>query len=176
MNSDFEKAFQFTMFNEGGFSNIPQDAGGATNFGITIKTLKEYRGKPVTVDDVRNIEIKEVKEIYKKLYWLKLKCDRLNETSICICLFDVGVLFGVKRCSLLAQRALRDCGHILLCDGIIGEMSIDALNNTATDKFIGAFYGKVSGRIKRIVAAKPSQAIFKKGWDARASRMLTLRT
>ncbi len=175
MDSKFDEAFKFTMFNEGGFSNIPEDAGGATNFGITIKTLKYYRNKPVTIDDVRSLTIQEVKEIYKKLYWLELKCDRINETAICICLFDVGVLFGVKRCSLLAQKALRECGSILLCDGKIGEASINALNDTSANKFIGAFYGKVSSRIKRIVAAKPTQAIFKKGWDARVSRMLTLR-
>jgi lysozyme family protein len=76
---------------------------------------------------------------------------------------------------LLAQKALRECGNILLCDGKIGEASINALNDTSANKFIGAFYGKVSSRIKRIVAAKPTQAIFKKGWDARVSRMLTLR-
>jgi lysozyme family protein len=176
VENNFDEAFKFTMFNEGGFSNIPEDSGGATNFGITIKTLKCYRNAPVTIDDVRNLDIHEAKEIYKKLYWLELKCDKISKTAICICLFDVGVLFGVKRCSLMAQKALSQCGHLLLCDGIIGEKSISELNNTDANKFIGAFYGKVSSRIRHIVAANPKQVIFKKGWDTRASRLLTLKS
>lgn len=48
---------------EGGYVDHPKDPGGATNMGITIGTLREWRGGPVTKDDVRSMTKREAKTI-----------------------------------------------------------------------------------------------------------------
>lgn len=53
---------------EGGYVDDPDDAGGATNFGITQDTLAAWRKHPVTKDDVRNMSVLEAKAIYSQLY------------------------------------------------------------------------------------------------------------
>ena len=38
--ADFAKALSFVLGNEGGFSNDPNDAGEATNYGISLRFLR----------------------------------------------------------------------------------------------------------------------------------------
>jgi len=40
---------------EGGFVNDPQDAGGATNAGVTLNTFRAYYGQDRTIEDLKNI-------------------------------------------------------------------------------------------------------------------------
>ena len=60
----FNVAHPFIAKWEGGFVDHPKDPGGATNMGITHHTLSSWRGKPVTVHDVRNLTEAEAKEIF----------------------------------------------------------------------------------------------------------------
>jgi hypothetical protein len=62
----FGRCVEVVLGHEGGFSDHPEDPGGATNFGITHKTLAEFRGvDSVTKEDVRNLTRDEAKEIYR---------------------------------------------------------------------------------------------------------------
>lgn len=90
----FEKALAFTLQWEGGYSNHPNDSGGATNKGITQKTYDSYyvgSGK-----NVKNITDLEVKDIYKKMYWDQINGDNLTP-ALAITLFDFAVNSGVNR-------------------------------------------------------------------------------
>ena len=40
MGASFEAAIPTILRHEGGFSNDPQDVGGATNFGVSLRWLK----------------------------------------------------------------------------------------------------------------------------------------
>ena len=71
--ADFIAAFKTVIGNEGGYVNNSSDRGGPTNFGITMKTLQDYRKKSVTIDDVKCLKIEEAQAIYKKFFWNK-KC------------------------------------------------------------------------------------------------------
>lgn len=44
---------------EGGYVDHPADPGGATNLGITIHTLRAWRGAAVTKQDVKNLTVAE---------------------------------------------------------------------------------------------------------------------
>jgi lysozyme family protein len=62
---------------EGGYVNHPKDPGGATNMGITYKTLSAYRGYPVTNQDVKDLTKEEAREIYRRNYWGVVKGDTI---------------------------------------------------------------------------------------------------
>ena len=71
--SDFDKAFDLLIGNEGGYVNNPKDPGGETNWGITkaVAVANGYAG------DMRTMPKETAKSIYKKMYWDKLQCDQL---------------------------------------------------------------------------------------------------
>lgn len=65
----FAKARDFTRSWEGGYVNDPDDAGGATNFGITQRTYDRFRKEwGQAARAVRDIAAEEVSTIYQS-YW-----------------------------------------------------------------------------------------------------------
>ena len=42
--SDYNRAFEYAVGNEGGYSDHPADRGGKTKYGITESTLRRWRG------------------------------------------------------------------------------------------------------------------------------------
>lgn len=90
---------------EGGFSMNPKDPGGATNFGITKETLSQWRGRPVTVEEVRDLTIGEARDIYRVWYWDAAECDQLP-AGLNLCVFDCAVNQGLRRAILFLQWAV----------------------------------------------------------------------
>ncbi len=81
---------------EGGYVDHPRDPGGATNLGITLKTLRAWRGQPVSKADVRALTKAEAEAIYRKEYWDRIGGDALLAGPDAM-LFDVAVNSGVGR-------------------------------------------------------------------------------
>lgn len=68
--SDFDRAILRVFGHEGGYSNHPDDPGGATNLGITQATLTAARKRlPDLPDNVQRLSINDAKRIYEELYW-----------------------------------------------------------------------------------------------------------
>lgn len=73
----FAKARDFTRRWEGGYVNDPDDAGGATNFGITQRTYDRFRKEwGQTSRGVRDISAEEVSTIYQS-YWESSGAEKL---------------------------------------------------------------------------------------------------
>jgi lysozyme family protein len=90
---------------EGGFVDHPRDPGGATNMGITIGTLRDWRGGPVTKEDVRSLTKREAETIYRAKYWNPVRGDDLKH-GVDLVTFDPAVNSGVRRGVQWLQRAL----------------------------------------------------------------------
>ncbi len=174
--SNLDKALIFTLKNEGGFVNNPHDKGGATNWGITIGTAAQYLGRPVSVEEMRIFPRDLAKKIYEKNYWLPLACDKVNHDGMATALFDMGVLFGVSVPPKMSQEILNVYGFKLAVDGHPGPKTVTALNACDPKLFINDFSAKCRNRFLGIVARRPSQVIFLKGWIARANRLKMLAT
>lgn len=62
---------------EGGYADHPSDPGGATNMGITHKTLARWRGIDPWWDlpktEIQGLARSEASAIYKALYWERCK-------------------------------------------------------------------------------------------------------
>jgi len=161
----FNKALEFTLKWEGGYVNHPNDPGGETNKGI-IKTVYDlYRKeKGLSIQSVKVITDKEVKDIYYNKYWLIGKCEDIARTSLKLALvhFDTCVNTGTKQAAKFLQRSLK-----VKDDGIIGKGTIKSLeenyNTTIIDSYIQQreeFYVKISDKNTNL-------RVFLNGWTKR---------
>lgn len=110
---------------EGGFVNDPDDPGGATNFGVTIHTLRRLRpGQQIGVEDVRRLTREEAIEIYLEHYFKRPRIAELPE-PLWATVFDMYVNAGGNAVRIL-QRLLRQMGLQISVDGAIGPQTIAA--------------------------------------------------
>lgn len=101
----FAAALAVVLRHEGGFVHHPLDPGGATNLGVTRRTLAAARGRPVSVAEVRALTRTEAAAIYRRLYWTAVKADALP-AGLDLSVFDLAVNSGPDRAARLLQRAL----------------------------------------------------------------------
>lgn len=106
---------------EGGYVDHPRDPGGATNMGITHKTLAAWR----RVSHVSKIEVKrltksEARDIYRDRYWNKVHGDALPYGFDLVAM-DGAVNSGPRRGAKWLQR-----GVGARADGVIGPKTIEA--------------------------------------------------
>jgi lysozyme family protein len=155
------------LIREGGYVDHPADKGGPTNHGITQATLSQWRGKVVSVDDVRNLSRDEAKRIYRKRYiedpgYLAIASDQVRSLVV-----DCAVNHGVARATKLLQQA----AHVFP-DGKLGPVTVAAVNRMTP----AALYRRVCAQRARlygeIITKNPSQAVFAAGWMNRLAEFV----
>lgn len=161
----FDRAFATVLSNEGGFVNDPKDPGGATKFGITQETLADWRGVPVSADEVKALTSREASTIYLEKYWEPSACDKMTAYPTACAIFDASILFGLRAAAVCAQAAVG-----AKADGHLGPATVDALNAADPSNFLRAFRDVLYTRIDDIVANRPSSKKFEAGWRARVGR------
>jgi len=159
--ANFNTIMDHVFREEGGFADHPADPGGATNMGITHITLAEYRGKPVTKADVRNLTRAEAREIYRRRYWNVIRGDDLP-SGIDLVMMDGSVNSGVGRGPKWVQAALG-----VTQDGKVGPATIAAANKANAAVVINA---ACEARMKFLRGLKTFPT-FGKGWTTRVERV-----
>jgi len=117
------------LVREGGFVDDPDDPGGATNFGVTIHTMRRLGldldgDGDVDVADVRRLTRRQARDIFVDHYFRRPGIARLPET-LQASVFDMYVNAGANAVRIL-QRLLTDFGHPLSADGVIGPRTVAA--------------------------------------------------
>jgi lysozyme family protein len=130
MASNFDPCVQFTLAQEGGYSDDPNDPGGATNFGITIAVLSAWRHTTCTPADVKALTQAEAEAIYGALYWNTI-CGESLPPGVDLMVFDGGVNTGVARAAMQLQAALA-----IDADGSIGPQTLAAAHEADVGKLI----------------------------------------
>ncbi|MEM6941392.1 MAG: holin-associated N-acetylmuramidase [Pseudomonadota bacterium] len=112
---------------EGGYVNDPDDPGGATNFGVTIHTMRRL-GLDLTGDgridtrDVKALTRGQATDIFVKHYFEKPKIALLPD-PIQASVFDMYVNAGGNAVKIL-QRLLGQMGLPVKVDGALGPETI----------------------------------------------------
>ncbi|WDR06391.1 glycoside hydrolase family 108 protein [Devosia rhodophyticola] len=110
---------------EGGYADNPADPGGATNMGITRKTLAAWRHISPWTDlrktEVKNLDRGEAARIYRANYWDVIWGKDLP-AGVDLALFDFAVNSGPDRAVKMLQRLLD-----VEVDGIVGPQTLAAL-------------------------------------------------
>jgi len=160
MIENWEKTFAEVLKSEGGYVNDPHDHGGETNLGVTKAAWSEYMGRPIADGEMKALTPGIVKPFYKIRYWDKCKCDSLP-TGVDYMVFDLAVNGGVGRGAKMLQTVVG-----VNADGAIGPATLAALAALKDDPkvLIGKMSQYKESFYKAIVAAKPDQEKFLKGW------------
>ncbi|MCH2165102.1 MAG: holin-associated N-acetylmuramidase [Marinovum sp.] len=119
---------------QGGYVNDPDDPGGATNYGVTIHTMRrlglDLNGDgSVTPSDVRALKRDQAIDIYLHHYFTTPRIALLPDV-IQASVFDMYVNAGSNAVRIL-QRLLNDMGFQIAVDGAIGPMTADAAHAAA---------------------------------------------
>lgn len=128
----FDEALDIVLRWEGGYCDDPRDPGGATNMGITHRTLADWRGAPVTKLDVENLTRAEAAAIYAGRYWARVRAAELTP-GLDLMVFDAAVNQGPSRAVQFLQRAVG-----VKPDGIFGPATLAAASRWAQTDPIGS--------------------------------------
>lgn len=165
-----DKALDFLLAEEGGWSNHKADTGGATMYGVTQATYNTYRkAKGLPTQSVRKITHDEARDLYDKMYWKEARCDRLP-WPISYMVFDAAVNSGPSRGVKWMQQGIG-----VKDDGVVGPGTIARANEVVDNGDGMALYNIIDARatfLARLVQGKPSQAAFLLGWWRRTLRVL----
>jgi lysozyme family protein len=172
--SSFNDAVIEVLKREGGYSDDVGDPGGATDFGISLRFLKE-QGIDINhdghfdIEDIKSLTEDTAKAIYKKCWWDKYKYYWVNNQELALKIFDFSVNAGPRASHQTAQRAINSLiDKPIAVDGVLGAQSCHYLNTLNQDKLLDAYkhYQKIF--YQDLVNKHPALKKFLKGWLNRA--------
>jgi len=176
--ANFDYAIKIILKHEGGLSDNPHDAGGITNWGISKRFLdrspglvQKYFGHDgeATRDDIRFMTKELAIAIYRGEFWTPNFYDQIVNDQMGTKVFDCTVNMGEKWGETFAQQTANRLGQNIAVDGQIGPKSIAAINACEPGAFLNEYCKQQRERYEQIVLHNPSQAVFLKGWLARAA-------
>lgn len=154
----------FILSWEGGFSNHPNDTGGATNKGVTIATWKAQGydkdgDGDIDVADIKLItEEDAVKVVMKPHFWDRWKADQIRSQSVANIVVDW--VWGSGKHGITEVQKLLG----VTADGIVGAKTLAALNAQDPKLLFARIKQARVAFLQRIVKRRPSQNVFLKGW------------
>ncbi|WP_296641907.1 holin-associated N-acetylmuramidase [Roseinatronobacter sp.] len=169
---------------EGGFVNDPDDPGGATNFGVTIHTLRRLRpGARIDVEDVRALTRTDAVNIYLEHYFQRPRIGELPQ-PLWATVFDMYVNAGANAVRIL-QRLLNEMGQDVAVDGAIGPQTSAATHRAygmAPNHMVDAYGIARRDYYYRLADQRPASRKFarrrdggKGGWISRAEEFISPR-
>lgn len=174
MTTQFSRFAERIFDLEKGYVNDPQDKGGATNFGITLATLKAWRGDDsLTAEDVKALSKEEAFQIYEKEYFLDPGFDRIPDLRLQQFVTDMGVHHGQNTAVQILQRVINYyASPDVKVDGSFGGKTLTALLDAVGKVGVLTVLQKLVDEraifMAEIVQKDPTQAKFIKGWLVRA--------
>ena len=152
MNATWDKAIEFVLKAEGGYTLDPNDPGGETNFGISKKAYPAL--------DIKNLTVDQAKDIYRRDYWQACECDQLAY-PFDIATFDCAVNQGVGMAKRLLQIALG-----VNVDGVIGDKTVSA-SFKADVQSVKKLLSERLAAYARLMAENPKLVVFAMNWCSR---------
>lgn len=126
----FEKAFDFTIGVEGGFTMDARDPGNWTGGKVGAGQLKGTKygvsAAAYPKEDIQNLTLARAREIYKRDYWDKASCEKIINSKVQAIHFDTAVNSGTDTACKLLQRSVGAKE-----DGLVGDKTLAAVNSNA---------------------------------------------
>lgn len=156
--ANFDRSLAAVLAHEGGYSNHPNDNGGATFKGVTQSSYDAYRvrnSKPR--QSVKSISVSEIATIYRNEYWDRINGDCLP-SGVDYAAFDFAVNSGVSRAARFLQAVVG-----VTQDGSIGPRTVAAITDPK------AVIEALSDKRLTFLRSLSDYAHFGNGWSARVA-------
>jgi type VI secretion system secreted protein VgrG len=179
--ADFETAITFVLANEGGFVDNPNDPGGATNRGLTLRFLqglpdetkvKYGLGRLITVEYLQRMSLEQTKVIYKGEFWDVQPIEKIPSQQIANYVLDMCVNHGIAQGIKLLQRSIWSLHQKFGAvddDGVLGNATILALGTGQALAFI--LPAERAGFMRLLAAIHSYDKGFLHGWLERCYRI-----
>ena len=187
MYASFDRAFEKTMGNEGGYSNNPADRGGETYRGISRRSWPKWPGwekidkikqDPGFPEIIKYLQLEQdVKQFYRRLFWDEIHGDMIPSQSVAEKLFDFAVNAGVKTTVKFMQESLNVLNlkgarwEDIDVDGNMGPATMRAVASCVKkyeDVLLTMFSGRMINHYYQIMCNDQSQECFAINWIRRA--------
>ena len=163
----FDLCLDEVLRHEGGYGDHPSDPGGATNLGVTHKTLARWRKVnpwwklPKTA--VQQLGRSEAARIYHALYWTMCRAGDLP-AGLDLAVFDFAVNSGPDRAVKALQSELG-----VVSDGRVGPLTLDAVRARVAKDGAAGLINTLCDRRLGFLHRLATFAVFGKGWTARVA-------
>lgn len=181
--ADFKTSQKFTAEWEGGYCNHPNDPGGATKYGVSLRWLQSLPIKDadingdgsVTVADVKALTPEQAAELFREKFWLPYHCDELPAKTATV-YYDTIVNTGPAQAARIMQRgynAVRPASPLKV-DGVAGVLTRGSMKAMQDDQtFLRECINARDSFYKQLVAGNVRYKPFLKGWLNRTSALRT---
>lgn len=173
---------------EGGYVNDPDDPGGATNYGVTIHTMRRLKidldhNGVVNTRDVRLLSRSQAVDIFIQHYFQKPRIHLLPE-ALQATVFDMQVNAGSNAVRIL-QRLLAEFQEPVVADGALGPKTAAAAKRVyarAGNALVDAYGVARRNYYFRLADRRPASRKYarrrnggKGGWIRRAEEFISPR-
>lgn len=188
-NIIFDKAVNV----EGGYTNNPNDRGGPTNYGVTLRTAQKYQSYLVSTyqwnGDMRNFTQPMASYVYDQEFWQKMNLDRVIMLAPLLAdiLFEAGINFGISRVVIWLQTALDVLNNEqryyqdIVIDGGLGAGTLSAIQALITARpqdgmknLLWMISTQASSFYISLAQHNATQEVFESGWQNRARRQYNI--
>lgn len=166
---------------EGGFVDHPDDPGGATNFGISLRFLQTLDDMElgdidgdgdIDYQDVSQMKTIDAQLLFFEYWWNKYGYGQITDLLVSIKVFDMSVNMGSRQAHRLLQRAI-NCvlgQKALVDDGLLGPKSSQAMTIALQQPIalLASLRAQQEGFYRLLVAKNKKFKVFLKGWLNRA--------
>ena len=175
----FERAYAFAARWEGGLDDDPDDPGGVTKYGVSIKALKDmYRRSasflgsigvlgPITRQTIIDLTPEQAKLIFKREYW-PAGFETLAEThpKMAFAAFDTALNMGMEYTRRLVQTAVGTTA-----DGLWGPKTWKAIKEASDVLAVCSMIEMRKVRYAEIAEHRPASRKYLQGWLNRANAL-----
>lgn len=148
------------------YTNLPNDRGGPTKYGVTLRKYKELVDPDATEMTIRNLTEAEARAFYNRFYIVDPGFNRVH-TLVMPLVIDCGINHGRSRAAKWFQKAVGAKE-----DGVIGPQTLAAAEHVPA---VTVYLRICAYRVRfygAIVSRDHSQAEFISGWNNRAAKFL----
>jgi lysozyme family protein len=148
MKQNADMAIRKILEHEGGYVNHPNDPGGPTNKGITLRTFRSFIKRDGTISDLKALTTQQAVDVYKAQYWDAVRGDDLP-SGVDYTVADFAVNSGPRRAAEYLQAALG-----VAQDGAIGPNTMAAAQAASAKPLINIINSNRLAFMKRINQGK----------------------
>ena len=189
--AQFRLAIPTILKHEGGMTDNPNDPGGVTNYGISLRwALGEHASAAgdsmfdidgdgdVDADDIRKMSVEQASEIYRIAIWDAHRYSQILDQGVATKVFDMTVNMGATQSHRNLQRACRAAGVEIKDDGKLGPNTRSATNGANPLALVAAMRSEMAGFYRALLMRNAALrkhghgvhdfSVFEAGWLRRA--------